>query len=109
MTTTAQLLIHAYGRNGGIVHEGVDGPDEAALTARVAPQANPTARPARQLARVRDNHAPHPGGRFRRPAADPGQARPRPGAWRHNAPANAVTDRGAGPGQGPAPGASPAL
>ena len=59
MTTTAQLLIEAYDRIGGLVHDVVVGLDEATLTARIEPQANSIAWLVWHLARVQDDHVAH--------------------------------------------------
>jgi hypothetical protein len=56
MTTTAELLIEAYGRIKDSVHRVVDGLDEETLTARVDPEANTIAWLVWHLARVQDDH-----------------------------------------------------
>lgn len=62
MTTTAELLIEAYGRIGQIVHRVVDGLDEDALAARVGPEANSIAWLVWHLTRVQDDHVAHVAG-----------------------------------------------
>ncbi len=56
MTTTSELLLEAYGRIDEVVHQSVEGLDEATLTARPAPGANTIAWLVWHLARVQDDH-----------------------------------------------------
>lgn len=56
VTTTAQLLIEAYGRIGQIVHRVVDGMDDDGLAARVDPAANSIGWLVWHLTRVQDDH-----------------------------------------------------
>lgn len=56
MTTTAELLIEAYGRIGPIVHRVLDGMDDDALAARVDPEANSIAWLVWHLTRIQDDH-----------------------------------------------------
>lgn len=62
MTTTAELLIEAYGRIGQIVHRVVDGLDEDALATRVGPDANSIGWLVWHLTRVQDDHIAHVAG-----------------------------------------------
>ena len=62
MTTTAELLIEAYGRIGQVVHQVVDGMDEDALASRVDPEANSIAWLVWHLSRVQDDHIAHVAG-----------------------------------------------
>jgi hypothetical protein len=62
VTTTAELLIEAYGRIGQIVHNVVDGMDEDALAARVDPEANSIAWLVWHLTRIQDDHIAHVAG-----------------------------------------------
>ena len=62
MTTTAELLIEAYGRIGQIVHRVVDDLDEDALAARVGPDANSIGWLVWHLTRVQDDHIAHVAG-----------------------------------------------
>ncbi|HEV7205893.1 MAG TPA: DUF664 domain-containing protein [Jatrophihabitans sp.] len=56
MTTTAELLIEGYARIGQLVHQVVDGADEAMLTQRLDPEANSIAWLVWHLTRVQDDH-----------------------------------------------------
>jgi hypothetical protein len=62
VTTTAELLIEAYGRIGENVHQVVDGLDEATLEARVDPAANSIAWLVWHLSRIQDDHVAHVAG-----------------------------------------------
>lgn len=62
MTTTAQLLIEAYGRIGQVVHQVIDGMDDDALAARVDPDANSIAWLVWHLTRIQDDHIAHVAG-----------------------------------------------
>lgn len=56
MTTSAELLIEAYGRIRQNVHRVVDGLEEDTLTARIAPEANSIAWLVWHLTRIQDDH-----------------------------------------------------
>jgi hypothetical protein len=62
VTTTAELLLEAYGRIAQIVHRVVDGADEDALAARVDPDANSIAWLVWHLTRIQDDHVAHVAG-----------------------------------------------
>jgi hypothetical protein len=56
VTTTAELLVDAFGRVQGSVHRVLDGLSEAELTARLDPDANPIGWLVWHLSRVQDDH-----------------------------------------------------
>jgi hypothetical protein len=56
VTTTAELLVEAYGRISQIVHRVVDGMDESTLATRVDPESNSIAWLIWHLTRIQDDH-----------------------------------------------------
>jgi hypothetical protein len=59
MTTTGELLVEAYGRIGQVVHAVVDGMADAALAARLDPDANSIGWLVWHLTRIQDDHVAH--------------------------------------------------
>jgi hypothetical protein len=54
--TSAELLVDAFGRIRGVVHQVVDGLTPEQLAFRVAPEANSIAWLVWYLTRIQDNH-----------------------------------------------------